>query len=407
MAQVLVTSYGRPRSTMPKTVFVRAVEILGIAMFVVDARDGAARRGTLNLAHGVVETPAFMPVGTLGSVKSLSPAHLRQLGAQIILGNTFHLVLRPGADIVKQLGGLAKFNAWHGPTLTDSGGFQVFSLREKRTLDEDGVTFRDPYNGSKLRMTPESSIAAQQALGADIIMAFDECTAFPASFEQAKHSMRLSMRWAQRCRQAHSDSSQWLFGIIQGGVYPELRLESLNALVDIGFPGYAIGGLAVGEPKAAMLDIIDLVGERMPQDKPRYLMGVGTPLDLVEGVMRGIDMFDCVMPTRNARNGTLFTSEGLVKIRNARYATADYPLDNNCDCYTCSNFSCAYLHHLEKNRELLYYQLASIHNLRLYLSLMQQMRDAIATQTFAAFYAGFKASPLAQTEATTRPLPRR
>jgi len=365
-------------------------------VFLLKARDGAARLGELVLPHGRVETPVFMPVGTLASVKALSPLQLREAGARIILGNTFHLALRPGGRVVQQLGGLASFNGWRGPTLTDSGGFQVFSLRERRKLDEDGVTFSDPHNGDTLRMTPESSIATQQQLGADIIMAFDECTPYPASYEQTESSMRLSMRWAARCRKAHEDGAQHLFGIIQGGVYPQLRRESLKALLDIGFAGYAIGGLAVGEPKEEMLAMVKQLGDEMPQDRPRYLMGVGTPLDLVEGVARGVDMFDCVMPTRNARNGSLFTGSGLVKIRNAAYATSEKPLDDACDCYTCNNFSLAYLHHLEKNRELLYHQLASLHNLRVYLSLLERIRAAIAKGVFAAFYTAFKTSPLAK-----------
>lgn len=365
-------------------------------MFALKAQEGAARLGQLMLAHGRVDTPAFMPVGTRASVKALAPQQLHEIGAQIILGNTYHLALRPGSATIARLGGLAKFNAWQGPTLTDSGGFQVFSLRQRRQLSEEGVVFRDPYNGDRVVMTPESAMLAQQQLGADIIMAFDECTPYPASQAEAERSMQLSMRWAARCRQMHKDGAQFLFGIVQGGIYPELRLRSLQELETVGFAGYAIGGLAVGEPKQEMLAMLDLLGEAMPQNSPRYLMGVGTPRDLVEGVARGMDMFDCVMPTRNARNGHLFTGAGVVKIRNAQHANCELRLDEDCDCYTCSNFSRAYLHHLEKNRELLYYQLASLHNLRFYLALMERIRGALAAGQFADFYRKFMTTPPAQ-----------
>jgi queuine tRNA-ribosyltransferase len=358
------------------------------------ASDGPARRGRLIFDYGdlhhVVDTPAFMPVGTYGTVKAMTPEELKGLGAQIILGNTFHLMLRPGADIVRAQGGLHKFMHWDGPILTDSGGFQVWSLAELRKLEEQGVTFRSPINGDKIFLSPEDSIKVQHALGSDIIMVFDECTPYPATVEQARTSMELSMRWARRCRDFHAQHPSALFGIVQGGMHVELRAESLAALVDIGFDGYAIGGLSVGEPKDQRAQILGDLLPRMPTDKPRYLMGVGTPEDLVEAVARGVDMFDCVMPTRNARNGHLFVHGGEVRIRNARYRDDPGPLDPHCQCYTCQNYSRAYLHHLDRCNEILGSRLNTIHNLHFYQSLMRRMREAIEAGGFEAFRRDFR-----------------
>ncbi|MCL5255888.1 MAG: tRNA guanosine(34) transglycosylase Tgt, partial [Gammaproteobacteria bacterium] len=324
---------------------------------------GKARRGQLQFARGIVDTPAFMPVGTLGTVKGMSPEELADTGAQICLGNTFHLMLRPGTSIIRQHGDLHDFMNWDKPILTDSGGFQVFSLGDLRKISEEGVTFRSPINGEKILLTPEKSMEVQRELGSDIVMIFDECTPYPATVKQAEDSMQLSLRWAERSKAAHGDNESALFGIIQGGMYEDLRDVSLNGLTAIGFDGYAIGGLSVGEPKDDMMRILEHTAPQMPEDKPRYLMGVGKPEDLVEAVRRGIDMFDCVMPTRNARNGHLFTSEGVVKIRNARHRTDTSPLDAECDCYTCKNYSRAYLHHLDRCNEILGARLNTIHNL--------------------------------------------
>ncbi|WP_431065598.1 tRNA guanosine(34) transglycosylase Tgt [Methylotuvimicrobium sp.] len=343
--------------------------------------DGLARRGRLTFARGVVETPVFMPVGTYGSVKAMTPEELNDVGAQIILGNTFHLMLRPGIEVMNAHGDLHDFMHWDKPILTDSGGFQVFSLGALRKITEQGVTFKSPINGSSIFMGPEESMAVQRHLGSDIVMIFDECTPYPASVDQAADSMRLSLRWAERSKKAHGENPSALFGIVQGGMYEHLRRESLAGLVDIGFDGYAIGGLSVGEPKEEMLAMLDVVQPMMPSDKPRYLMGVGTPEDLVEAVRRGVDMFDCVMPTRNARNGHLFTRSGVIKIRNSRYQFDTGPLDENCGCYTCRHYSRSYLRHLDKCGEMLGSRLNTIHNLYYYLQLMQELRQAIETRS--------------------------
>jgi len=339
--------------------------------------DGSARRGRLTFPRGTVETPAFMPVGTYGTVKGMLPRDIVATGAQMILGNTFHLWLRPGTEIIAGHGDLHDFMQWDGPILTDSGGFQVFSLGEMRRITEEGVSFRSPVDGAKVFLDPEKSMAIQRALGSDIVMIFDECTPFPATQQEARTSMELSLRWAARSRAAHADSPAALFGIVQGGMYPALRAESLAGLEAIGFEGYAVGGLSVGEPKDEMLMVLEAMRDILPVHKPRYLMGVGTPADLIEGARRGIDMFDCVMPTRNARNGHLFTSRGTVRIRNARHKTSTRPLDDNCDCYTCSHFSRAYLHHLERCNEILGSQLNTLHNLHYYQRHMQGIRAAI------------------------------
>ncbi|MGZ5052116.1 MAG: tRNA guanosine(34) transglycosylase Tgt [Methylobacter sp.] len=351
--------------------------------------DGHARRGQLKFARGVVETPIFMPVGTYGTVKSLTPDELTGINAQIILGNTFHLMLRPGMDVVKAHGDLHGFMRWDKPILTDSGGFQVFSLGALRKITEQGVTFKSPVNGSSIFMGPEESMRVQRDLGSDIVMIFDECTPYPATVQQAADSMRLSLRWAARSKAAHEGNSSALFGIVQGGMYEHLREESIAGLTDIGFDGYAIGGLSVGEPKDEMMATLDAVHPKMPADKPRYLMGVGTPEDLVEAVRRGIDMFDCVMPTRNARNGHLFTTFGVVKIRNSQYEFDTGPIDEACGCYTCRNYSRAYLRHLDKCKEMLGSRLNTIHNLYYYLSLMQGLRDAIERQELDVFVKQF------------------
>ena len=355
-------------------------------LFELEATDGAARRGCLRFPRGDVQTPAFMPVGTYGTVKAMTPRDLVDTGAQIILGNTFHLMLRPGTEIVQQLGDLHDFMGWKGPILTDSGGFQVWSLGAMRKITEQGVAFKSPVDGSAVFLGPEESMEVQRRLGADIVMIFDECTPYPATVEQAQESMELSLRWAARSKVAHGDNTAALFGIIQGGMYPELRRRSLQGLRDIGFDGYAIGGLSVGEPKEDMRRVLDTLGPLLPTDRPRYLMGVGTPLDLLEAVARGVDMFDCVMPTRNARNGYLFSSRGVVKLRNAANKRSEQPIDENCSCYTCRNFSRAYLHHLDKCNEILGSQLNTIHNLHFYQHFMAQMRGAIAAGEFAAFY---------------------
>ena len=357
--------------------------------FKLKNTDGYARRGQLKFSRGTIETPIFMPVGTYGSVKSLTPEDLTGIGAQIILGNTFHLMLRPGVDVMKTHGGLHDFMHWDKPILTDSGGFQVFSLGAMRKITEQGVTFKSPINGSKIFMGPEESMQVQRDLGSDIVMIFDECTPYPATVQEAADSMRLSLRWAERSKKAHGDNPSALFGIVQGGMYEHLRQESIEGLLDIGFDGYAIGGLSVGEPKDEMMATLDVVHTKMPVDKPRYLMGVGTPEDLVEAVSRGIDMFDCVMPTRNARNGHLFTRTGVIKIRNSQYEFDTRPLDEACGCYTCQNYSRSYLRHLDKCKEMLGPRLNTIHNLYYYLQLMQGMRDAIEQNKFDDFVKQF------------------
>ncbi|PJG43214.1 queuine tRNA-ribosyltransferase [Acinetobacter tandoii] len=356
------------------------------------AQSGRARRGRLTLEHGVVETPVFMPVGTYGTVKGMLPRDVEDIQAQIILGNTFHLYLRPGLDVIKAHGGLHEFMKWDKPILTDSGGFQVFSLGAMRKIKEEGVTFRSPIDGSKVFLSPEISMEIQQTLNSDIVMIFDECTPYPATHEEAQKSLQLSLRWAKRCKTHHHDelkNNNALFGIIQGGMYEDLRDESLNGLLDIGFDGYAIGGLSVGEPKEEMIKVLDYLPVKMPADKPRYLMGVGKPEDIVEGIRRGVDMFDCVMPTRNARNGHYFVTDGLVRIRNSKYRFDQQPLDPHCDCYTCKNFTRAYLFHLEKCGEMLGSMLGTIHNLRYYQRFTQDIRDALDNGTFDAFVEDF------------------
>ena len=353
--------------------------------FNVSATDGKARRGELTFPSGKVQTPAFMPVGTYGTVKGMLPRDIKEIGAEIILGNTFHLMLRPGTEVIKEHGDLHDFTQWQGPILTDSGGFQVFRLGDMRKISEQGVRFKSPIDGSPVFIDPETSIQVQRDLGSDVVMIFDECTPYPATEPEADKSMQLSLRWAERSKNAHGDNPSALFGIVQGGMYEHLRDKSLAGLEEIGFDGYAIGGLSVGEPKEDMVRILDHLADNMPAEKPRYLMGVGKPADLVEGVLRGIDMFDCVMHTRNASNGHLFTSTGVVKIRNAVHRHDTSTLDPECDCYTCTNFSRGYLHHLEKCGEMLSAQLNTIHNLRYYQTLMAGLREAIAEGRLDAF----------------------
>jgi queuine tRNA-ribosyltransferase len=344
--------------------------------FAIRKTDGRARRAVLTLAHGVVDTPVFMPVGTYGAVKAVSPEELVGTGSQIVLGNTFHLWLRPGLEVIAKHGGLHGFMGWKGPILTDSGGFQVFSLGELRKISEEGVQFASPINGDRLHLTPEESMRIQEVLGSDVAMVFDECTPYPATEKEAADSMRLSMRWARRSRNSFGKKNL-LFGIVQGGIYEPLRDESLEELKSIGFDGYAIGGLAVGEPKEERSRILAHVAPRLPLEKPRYLMGMGTPEDLIEAVGAGVDMFDCVLPTRNARNGWLFTRFGDVRIRNARYRDDTAPLDEHCGCHACRNFSRAYLHHLQKTNEILGARLNTLHNLHYYQELMRELRAAI------------------------------
>ncbi|MEJ2307726.1 MAG: tRNA guanosine(34) transglycosylase Tgt [Gammaproteobacteria bacterium] len=351
--------------------------------------DGVARRNRLTFARGVVETPVFMPVGTYGTVKAMTPEELAASGAQIILGNTFHLWLRPGTDIIGLHGDLHDFMHWEGPILTDSGGFQVFSLGKMRKITEEGVHFRSPIDGAKIFMGPEESMQVQRELGSDIVMIFDECTPYPASLEEARASMERSLRWAKRSKAAHAGNPNALFGIVQGSVYEELRQASLDGLLEIGFDGYAVGGLSVGEPPEDRWRILDFLAGRLPADRPRYLMGVGTPEDIVEAVQRGIDMFDCVMPTRNARNGHLFTHHGIVRIKNAVHARDTRPLDPMCDCYTCRNYSRAYLRHLFRCNEILGARLNTIHNLHYYQTLMRGLRLAIEEGRLAAFVDDF------------------
>ena len=339
--------------------------------------DGAARRGRLSFARGTVETPAFMPVGTYGAVKAMTPEAVRESGAEILLGNTFHLMLRPGAEVIKAHGGLHEFMQWQWPILTDSGGFQVWSLSERRTITEKGVAFASPVDGASVFLGPEESMAVQADLGADIVMCFDECTPYPANEKKAQQSMELSMRWAARCLQAHGDSTAALFGIVQGGMYAGLRQQSAQALTDIGFSGYAIGGLSVGEPEHERERVLAYTLPCLPKDKPRYLMGVGRPQDIIAAVLHGVDMFDCVMPTRNARNGYYFTRHGVLKIRNARFKLDTQPIDEECGCYTCRNYSRSYLKHLDRCKEMLGSHLATVHNLYFYQQLMADLRKAI------------------------------
>jgi queuine tRNA-ribosyltransferase len=366
---------------------------LSALSFKLKTTSGKARRGEITTAHGVIQTPIFMPVGTYGTVKGMTPRDLSEISAQIILGNTFHLWMRPGLDIMEKFGGLHQFMGWKGPILTDSGGFQVFSLGAMRKIKEEGVHFRSPVNGDKLFLTPEESMRIQTVLNSDIVMIFDECTPYPATHTEARVSMEMSMRWARRSRDSFDalGNKNGLFGIVQGGMYEDLRDISLQGLEEIGFDGYAIGGLSVGEPKDDMQRILAHTAPKLPQNKPRYLMGVGTPEDLVNAVGQGIDMFDCVMPTRNARNGWLFTRTGDIRIRNAKFRNDESPLDATCTCYTCQNFSRAYLHHLDRSKEILGAQLNTMHNLHYYLDLMREMREAIEQGRFDEFVAEFKA----------------
>jgi queuine tRNA-ribosyltransferase len=358
--------------------------------FELHATDAAARRGTLTLAHGTVDTPAFMPVGTYGTVKAMSPAELTEIGAQIVLGNTFHLWLRPGIEVIAAHGGLHRFMGWEGPILTDSGGFQVFSLGALRKISEDGVSFQSPVNGDACFLTPEESMRIQRVLNADIVMVFDECTPYPADLARARDSMELSLRWAERSKRAHDGNTNALFGIVQGGMHEDLRDRSLAGLTRIGFDGYAIGGLSVGEPKHDMQRTLKHVAPRLPADRPRYLMGVGTPEDLVEAVALGIDMFDCVLPTRNARNGWIYTRHGTIKLRNAQHRDDVRPLDAACACYTCRHFSRAYLHHLQKVNEILGARLNTWHNLFYFFELMRDLRSAIEHKRLADFVGEFR-----------------
>jgi queuine tRNA-ribosyltransferase len=357
--------------------------------FRVTKSDGRARRGVLRTAHGDIDTPAFMPVGTYGTVKAMKPTELRETGAQIVLGNTFHLWLRPGLEVIAAHGGLHRFMGWDGPILTDSGGFQVFSLGALRKITEEGVKFQSPVNGDACFLSPEESMRIQRTLDSDVVMVFDECTPHPATENEARMSMQLSLRWAARSKAAHAGNANALFGIVQGGMFEHLRDESLAGLRDIGFDGYAIGGLSVGEPKVDMQRILRHTTPQLPADKPRYLMGVGTPDDIVNAVVEGIDMFDCVLPTRNARNGWLYTSEGVIKLRNAQYRDDLKPLDPQCACYTCTHFTRAYLHHLQKISEILGAQLNTLHNLHFYQQLMRRLREAIGAGTLATFAAGY------------------
>ena len=353
--------------------------------FELTSTDRAARLGRITTAHGVVETPAFMPVGTYGTVKAMSPGEVKDLGAHIVLGNTFHLWLRPGLDVIEAHGGLHRFMGWDGPILTDSGGFQVFSLGALRKISEEGVKFQSPVNGDPCFLSPEESMRIQRVLNSDIVMVFDECTPYPATVDEARMSMELSLRWAERSKRAHEGNANALFGIVQGGVHEALREESLAGLARIGFDGYAIGGLSVGEPKEEMMRVLAHTAPRLPAATPRYLMGVGTPADIVRAVKSGIDMFDCVLPTRNARNGWVYTSTGIVKLRNARHGRDLSPLDPQCACYTCRNFTRAYLHHLQRVNEILGARLNTLHNLHHYQTLMKDLRAAIADGRLAAF----------------------
>ena len=360
--------------------------------FEVQSTDGAARRGQLSFPRGTIETPAFMPVGTYGTVKSLTPEELKSLGAEIILGNTFHLMLRPGPEIMRLHDGLHGFMHWDKPILTDSGGFQVWSLTSRNKITEEGVEFQAPTDGRRVFLSPEVSMDMQNALASDIQMVFDECTAYPATEAEARRSMEMSLRWAKRSRdqfESLDNPDRVLFGIVQGGMHNKLRQESLEGLLDIGFQGLALGGLSVGETLAERTAVLDYTMPRMPTDKPRYLMGVGLPTDILDAVIRGVDMFDCVIPTRHARNGYLFTEDGTLRIRNSRFRDDPKPLQEDCECYTCKNYSRAYLHHLYRSRELLSYRLNTIHNLHYYLQLMRNMRTAILNDSFAQFKASF------------------
>ena len=359
--------------------------------FEVKATDGLARRGEITFPRGTIQTPAFMPVGTYGTVKGVTTDQVKDSGAEILLGNTFHLMLRPGAEQVAALGGLHQMIHWDKPILTDSGGFQVFSLGKMRKITEEGVKFRSPVDGSEVWLDPERSMAVQRQLGSDIVMIFDECTPYPVSYDDSKKSMELSLRWAKRSLEAHGDSPSALFGIVQGSMFLDQRDQSLEALVEMGFDGYAIGGLSVGEPKDEMFKVMRHTAPLLPADQPRYVMGVGKPEDLVEGVRRGVDMFDCVMPTRNARNSHLFIDTGVLKLRNAANRTYEGPIDNSCDCYTCQNYSRAYLHHLDKCGEILGATLNTIHNLRHYQRVMEGLRDAIEVGQLDEFVTGFYA----------------
>ena len=358
--------------------------------FEILSKDGLARRGRLTFSHGSIETPVFMPVGTYGSVKAMSPDDLLAVGAQIVLGNTFHLWLRPGLDVIAAHGGLHRFMGWHKPILTDSGGFQVFSLGELRKISEEGVRFRSPVNGDVCFLSPEESMRIQRTLNSDVVMIFDECTPYPADEREAASSMQLSLRWAERSRRAHEGNANALFGIVQGGMHEGLRDESLIALQGIGFDGYAIGGLSVGEPKEDMRRILRHTAPQMPSGAPRYLMGVGTPADIVDAVENGIDMFDCVMPTRNARNGWIFTRNGTIRLRNARYRDDIRPLDEECGCYTCRHFSRAYLHHLQRVNEILGAHLNTVHNLHFYQQLMGELRQAIEAGKLSEYAASVR-----------------
>jgi len=354
--------------------------------------DGKARRGEVTTSHGTFQTPAFMPVGTYGAVKSVTPENLSELGAEIILSNTYHLMQRPGVDVIRDHGGLHEFMGWDKPILTDSGGYQVFSLAKNRKITEEGVKFNSPLNGDRLFLSPESCMDLQKQYGVDIAMVLDECTPYPVEKSVAESSMRLSLRWAQRCRDSFISSNQSLFGILQGGMFTDLRDESLQSLTEMDFEGYAIGGLSVGESKKELQDIVSYITPKMPISSPRYLMGVGTPLDIVNAVDNGVDMFDCVIPTRHARNGYLYTSTGEIKIRNSRFKNDLNSLDSNCNCYTCSNFSRSYLHHLDKTKEILGSTLNTIHNLHFYLKLMRDLRLAIETGTLQAFLSEFRST---------------
>jgi queuine tRNA-ribosyltransferase len=358
--------------------------------FNILKEDGDARKGLVTTHHGSFNTPAFMPVGTYGAVKGMTPELIKETGSEIILSNTYHLMERPGVQVIKEMGGLHEFIGWHGPILTDSGGYQVFSLAKKRKITEEGVEFNSVLNGDRINLTPEFCIELQHAYGVDIAMILDECTPYPVDKKTAQQSMQLSLRWAERCKNVFSAEGA-LFGIIQGGIYTELRHESLEKLSELDFHGYAIGGLSVGETKEEMQSIVDFTTPKMPRDKPRYLMGVGTPLDIINAVEMGIDMFDCVIPTRHARNGYLYTSEGEIKIRNSVHKNSQEPLDKDCKCYTCSNFSRAYLHHLDKTNEILGATLNTLHNLTFYQNLMKDLREAIEGGTFQSLLAKIKA----------------
>ena len=359
--------------------------------FLLDATDGAARAGRLQFARGVVHTPAFMPVGTYGTVKAMTAEEVAGLGARLIVANTFHLMLRPGASAVAALGGLHRFMNWPNPVLTDSGGFQVFSLGERRTIVEDGVEFSSPLNGDRVFLGPERSMEIQRALGADIVMAFDDCIQYPADKSDVAAACERTTRWAARSKEAHGDGKGALFGIVQGGVFPDLRRQSLRSMLELGFDGYALGGLSVGEPSALRIEVLDGIVAEMPADSPRYLMGVGLPEDIVESVLRGIDMFDCVLPTRNARNGHLFVRGGVLRIRNSRYRDDPKPLDETCGCYTCRHYSRAYLHHLDRCGEILGARLNTWHNLHYYLDLMRRLGEAIRAGTLERFVGNFYA----------------